>query len=39
MDSRIFIVFSPLAIAAVWALFNIGRAAIQQVRRLNKASS
>jgi len=37
MDSRIFIVFSPLAIAALWALFNIGRAAIQQIRRLNNA--
>jgi hypothetical protein len=37
MDSRIFIVFAPVIIAAGWALFNIGRAAIQQLRRLNNA--
>jgi len=38
MDSRLFIVFFPVAIAASWALFNIGRAAIQQIRRLNNAA-
>lgn len=35
MDSRLFIVLSPLLIAAAWALFNIGRGAIQQLRRMN----
>lgn len=37
MDSRLLIVFSPLAIAAAWALFNIGRGALQQLRRMNNA--
>lgn len=35
MDSRLIIVFFPLIIAASWALFNIGRGAIQQLRRMN----
>ena len=35
MDSRLLIVLSPLLIAASWALFNIGRGAIQQLRRMN----
>jgi photosystem II PsbY protein len=39
MDLRILIVFAPVLIAAGWALFNIGRAAIQQLRRLNSASN
>jgi photosystem II PsbY protein len=29
-DFRILLVLSPVAIAAGWALFNIGQAAIQQ---------
>lgn len=33
MDSRLVIVFFPLAIAASWALFNIGRMALQQLKR------
>jgi hypothetical protein len=33
MDSRLFIIFFPVAIAATWALFNIGRAALQQLKR------
>lgn len=33
MDSRLIIVFAPLAIAATWALFNIGRMALQQLKR------
>jgi hypothetical protein len=37
MDSRLLIVFFPLAIAATWALFNIGRGALQQLRRMNNA--
>ncbi len=37
MDWRIVIVLAPLVIAASWALFNIGAAAIAQVQRfLNK---
>lgn len=31
MDWRILIVLSPVLLAAGWALFNIGRAALQQV--------
>jgi photosystem II PsbY protein len=34
MDWRILIVFSPLIIAAGWALFNIGAAAIAQAQGL-----
>lgn len=32
MDWRILIVLSPLMIAAAWALFNIGAAALRQVQ-------
>ena len=32
MDWRIVIVLSPLIIAAVWALVNIGAAALRQVQ-------
>ena len=31
MDLRVLIVLLPLALAAGWALFNIGKAAIDQV--------
>ena len=34
MDTRLIIVAAPLLIAASWALYNIGRLAIQQVQRL-----
>jgi|TARA_B100001142_G_scaffold280650_1_gene291995 hypothetical protein len=34
MDTRLIIIAAPLAVAASWALFNIGRLAIQQVNRL-----
>jgi len=33
MDFRVVVVLLPIAIAASWALFNIGRAAIAQVQR------
>ena len=33
MDWRIVIVLAPLAIAAGWALFNIGAAALAQVQK------
>ena len=39
MDWRVLIVLLPLAIAAGWAIFNIGAAAIGQVQNfLNKES-
>ena len=34
MDFRLVVIAAPLLIAASWALFNIGRLAIQQVQRL-----
>lgn len=33
MDGRLFIVFAPAAVAASWALYNIGRVLIQQVKK------
>ena len=36
MDSRLLIMASPILIAATWALFNIGRLALQQVQRLTR---
>ncbi|MBE9216466.1 MAG: photosystem II protein Y [Nostocales cyanobacterium 94392] len=37
MDMRVAIVVAPIAIAAGWALFNIGAAAIRQLQSfLNK---
>ena len=33
MDLRVIIVVAPLAIAAGWAFFNIGSAAIAQLQR------
>lgn len=39
MDWRILIVVLPIALAASWAIFNIGSAAISQVQKyLNKQS-
>ena len=35
MDSRIFIVLVPILTAASWALFNIGRVALQQLKRMS----
>ncbi|NEP37826.1 MAG: photosystem II protein Y [Okeania sp. SIO2H7] len=37
MDTRLLIIFTPVLIAASWALFNIGRLAIQQVQRLSRS--
>jgi len=34
MDTRILIMAAPVLVAASWALYNIGRLAIQQVQRL-----
>jgi hypothetical protein len=36
MDMRLLVMGTPLIIAASWALFNIGRLAIQQVQRLTR---
>ncbi|MFM7986975.1 MAG: photosystem II protein Y [Candidatus Fonsibacter sp.] len=36
MDTRLLVMLAPIAIAASWALFNIGRLAIQQVQRLSR---
>lgn len=33
MDWRVIIVLAPLAIAASWAVFNIGSAALAQVQK------
>lgn len=34
MDVRLLVIAAPLLIAASWALYNIGRLAIQQIQRL-----
>jgi len=34
MDTRLLITAVPLLVAASWALFNIGRLAIQQLQRM-----
>jgi len=36
MDTRLIVIAAPLLIAALWALFNIGRLLIQQVQRLTR---
>jgi photosystem II PsbY protein len=37
IDTRVVIVLAPVAIAASWAIFNIGAAALRQVQNfLNK---
>ena len=33
MDTRLLVIAAPLLVAASWALFNIGRLAIQQIQR------
>nr|YP_010337624.1 photosystem II protein Y [Dixoniella grisea]UNJ17209.1 photosystem II protein Y [Dixoniella grisea] len=34
MDARILVVLLPVLVAGSWALYNIGRVAIQQLRKL-----
>jgi len=34
-DTRLLVVFFPLLAAASWALFNIGRVALQQLKRMS----
>jgi len=36
MDTRLIIILAPLLVAGSWALFNIGRLAIQQLQRLSR---
>ena len=36
MDTRLIIMAAPVLVAASWALFNIGRLAIQQYQRLTR---
>jgi len=36
MDTRLLVIALPLLVAASWALFNIGRLAIQQIQRLSR---
>jgi hypothetical protein len=35
MDTRLVVVLLPLLTAASWALFNIGRLALQQLKRMS----
>jgi hypothetical protein len=34
MDNRLIFVFFPVIIAASWALYNVGRLALQQLARI-----
>jgi hypothetical protein len=36
MDTRLIVIAMPLLVAASWALYNIGRLAIQQLQRLSR---
>ena len=36
MDTRLIVMAAPLLVAASWALFNIGRLALQQLERLKR---
>ena len=33
MDTRLLVIAAPLLVSGSWALFNIGRLAIQQIQR------
>jgi len=37
MDSRLLVIALPVLVAASWALFTIGRLAIQQVQRMRRS--
>jgi hypothetical protein len=34
MDIRVLIMFTPVLVAASWALYNIGRVALQQFKKV-----
>ena len=36
MDTRLIIIGTPVVVAASWALYNIGRLALQQIGRLSR---
>ena len=36
MDTRLVVIAAPVLVAASWALFSIGRLAIQQLQRLTR---
>jgi hypothetical protein len=36
MDTRLIVIALPVLVAATWALYNIGRLAIQQIQRLSR---
>lgn len=36
MDTRLLVIAAPVLVAASWALFYIGRLAIQQIQRLSR---
>jgi hypothetical protein len=36
MDNRLIFVFFPIIIAASWALYNVGRLALQHLARIRK---
>ena len=36
MYTRLVVIAAPLLIAASWALYNIGRLAIQQIQRMSR---
>ena len=37
MDTRLIFVFFPVIIAASWALYNVGRIALQQLARIRSS--
>ena len=39
MDTRLIFVFFPVIIAASWALYNVGRVALQQIARISASRS
>jgi len=36
MDTRLLVMAAPVLVAATWALYNIGRLAIQQLQRMSR---
>jgi len=36
MDIRLLIIAAPVLVAGSWALYNIGRLAIQQIQRMSR---
>ena len=36
MDTRLLVIATPVSVAGSWALYNIGRLALQQIQRLSR---